>query len=100
MKKLQQGFSESKHKAGSDRIQKLTKSALQFKANSQISSHKYLSDLFYIQYKYRPIGGRLKNHSNQSEAFLRFPINITFSPNSKELNKNFKLFLSILFLLL
>ena len=55
-------------------------------SNSPINPPKYRSghyDPFYIQYKYRPIGGRLKNHSDQLEAVLRF----TFLPTSEESKK-------------
>ena len=71
MVQLQLGFSDSTQKAGSDEI-----SAFQLISDSQISPQKYRSrhlDPFYIQTKYRPIGGRLKNYSDQSEAVLRFP---------------------------
>ena len=50
MEQLHQGFSDSTHKAGSD--------------------WKYCwghFDPFYIKWKYRPIGWRLRNHPDQPE---------------------------------
>jgi len=77
MEQQQHGFSDSMPRAGSDKLQKSAKSllsALQLISNSQISTQKYGSghfDPFYITRKICPIGGSLRNHSDQSEHVLR-----------------------------
>ena len=63
MEQQQQGFSDSTPRAGSDRLQKSTKSlfsALQLMSICQINTQKYGSghfDPFLITRKIRPIGG-------------------------------------------
>ena len=77
MEQQQHGVSDSMPRAGRDRLQKSAKSllsALQLMTISQISIQKYGSghfDPFLITRKIRPIGGRLRNHSDQSEHALR-----------------------------
>ena len=74
MEQQQQGFSDSTPRAGSDRLQKSSKfSALQLMSISHISTQKYGSDHsepIYITIKISPIGGRIRNHSVQSEHVL------------------------------
>ena len=78
MEQQQHGFSDSTPRAGSDRLQKSPKSllsALQLISISQTNNHKYGSghfDPLKITRKIRPIGGRLRNHSDQSELFAYF----------------------------
>ena len=74
MEQQQQGFSDSTPRAGSDRLQQSAKSllsALQQMYISQISTQNYgsgHSDPFLITRKIRLIGGRLRNHSDQSPS--------------------------------
>ena len=74
MEQQQHGFSDSTPRAGRDRLQKSATSLLRslqlFMSISQISTQKYGSGHFdpvLIARKIRPIGGRLRNHSYQSE---------------------------------
>ena len=77
MKQQQHGFSDSTPRAGSDRLQKSAKSllsSLQLMSMSHIITQKYglgQFDPFEITSKIRPIGERLRNHSDQSEHILR-----------------------------
>ena len=81
MEQEQHGFSDSTSRArGNDRLQKSAKSllsALQFlqlMSIRQISTQKYGTgnfEPFLIKRKMRPIGGCLRNHSDQSEFVLR-----------------------------
>ena len=86
MDQLQFNFGDPTPKAGSDGLKNSAKSlimALQLISISQISTQKYLSALFddfKMAKIYRPIGGRLRNHSDQPGAV------ITFLLNSKEKN--------------
>ena len=73
MEQQQQGFSDSTPRAGSDRLQKSAKSllsALQLMSISQISTQKLWIRSFRPIRKIRLIGGRLRNHSDQSEHVL------------------------------
>ena len=76
MEQQQSSFSHSTPRAGSDRLQKSAKSvlsALQLMSISQISTQKYRSVHFshFESQKIRPMGGRLRKHSDQSEHVLR-----------------------------
>ena len=77
MEQQQHGFSDSTSRAGSDRLQKLAKNCLVHynlcpMSTSQISTQKYgLGRPALNHKKNRPIGGRLRNHSHQSEHVLR-----------------------------
>ena len=77
MEQQQHGFSDSTPRAGSDILQKSTKSllsALQLLSISQISTQKYWPGHFgpFLKgKKIPPIGGLLRNHSNQSEDVMR-----------------------------
>ena len=77
MEQQQHGFSDSTPRVGSDRLQKTAKSllsALQLMSIYQISTQKYASghfDLFLNRKKIRPIGGRLRNHSDLSKNVRR-----------------------------
>ena len=76
MEQQQHGFSDSTPRAGGDRLRKSAKSllsAFQLMSISQISTQKYESghcDPILITRKIRPIGGRIRNHSDQSEHVL------------------------------
>ena len=71
MEQLQNSFSDSTPRAGSDKLQQLAKSllrALQLMSISQISTQKYGSGNFHpfeIASKIRQVGGRQRNHSYQ-----------------------------------
>ena len=90
MEQQQHGFSDPTPRAGNERSAKSLLSALQLMSIIQISTQKYGSghfDPFGITRKIRPIGGRLRNHSDQSEHVLRISIlnfEIIFLPISKE----------------
>ena len=87
LEELQQGFSDSiKPKKEKSAITLI--SALRLISISQISTQnsKVIGQVFstlYIARKYRPIGGRLKYHSDQSGALLRI-----FKRLANSLNQN------------
>ena len=74
MEQLHKGFSDSPPKWQIKKSAKSLLTALQLISISQISTQKYGSghfEPFKIARKFRPIGGRLMNHSDQSEDALR-----------------------------
>ena len=76
MEQQQHGFSDSMLRAGSDRLQKSARSllsALQLQLQCPIvkSMGHVISTLFKSQEKIRPIGVRLRDHSDQSKDVLR-----------------------------
>ena len=77
MEQQQHGFSDSTPRAGSDRLQKSSKSfsycitMYVHKSITPKSMGPVISTLFKSQEKFVLIGGRLRNNSDQSEFVLR-----------------------------